>query len=149
MSFTVRRQTRRTFPIDQPSSPGEVCEVPLRTVREPGLVDEGAVAHRDHPVGGGGDPGVVGDDDQGLPGRVQALEEAQQLQGGRTVEVAGRLVGQDHQRVAYQRAGDRGPLPLAAGQRGGQELRPVAEPDLFEQFRGAPPGGRAGHQSVR
>ena len=73
-------------------------------------------------------PRVVGDDDQRLPGRVQAVEQPQHLQGGGAVEVAGRLVGQHHQRVVGQRPGDRDPLPLAAGQRRGQEPARSASP---------------------
>ena len=52
--------------------PGEVAEVARRAAGEPGLIDERPVAHRDQPVRGSGDPLVVGDDDQRLPGRVQA-----------------------------------------------------------------------------
>ena len=104
-----------------------------------GLVDEGAVAHRDHPVCGCRDPRVVGDDDQRLPGLVQALEEAEDVQGGGTVEVASGLVGEDNDRLVAQRPGDRDPLTLAARQGRGKEARPVGEPDPPQQDFCPPP----------
>jgi hypothetical protein len=81
----------------------------------------------------------VGDDDQRLPGLVQAVEQPEHLQGGLAVEVAGGFVGQDDERVVGQRPGDRGPLALAPGQRRGQEPRPVGQPDLLQQADGPPP----------
>ena len=123
----------------QSSSPTRAPSSPGGAAGQPGLVDEGAVAHRDQPVRGGRDPRVVGDDDQRLPGLVQALEEPEDVQGGGAVEVAGRLVGEDDQRFVAQRPGDRDPLPLAAGQRRGQEPRPVGEPDLLQQLLRPPP----------
>ena len=48
---------------------------------------------------------------------------------GVLVEVAGRLVGQQHRGLLDQGAGDRHPLLLAAGQFGGQVAEPLAEAD--------------------
>ena len=85
------------------------------------------------------------------PGLVQALEEPEDVEGGGAVQVAGRLVGEHDQRLVAQRPGDRDPLPLAAGQRGGQEPRPVGEPDPLQQLLRTPPGGprRASGQQRR
>jgi hypothetical protein len=103
---------------------------------QPGLLDEDAVAHRDQPVGGGRDAGVVGDDHERLPGRAQAIEEPEHVQGCGAVEVAGWLVGEDDARLVAERARNRDPLALAARERRGQMLGPVCEPDLFQQLRG-------------
>ena len=123
-SRTARRPTSRRRPTRSVLQPDEGAELPGGAAGQPGLVDERAVAHRDQPVRGGRDPRVVGDDDQRLPGLVQALEELQDVQGGGAVEVAGGFVGEDDQRLVAQRPGDRDPLPLAAGQRRGQEAAP-------------------------
>ena len=55
-----------------------------------------------------------------LPCRVQAVEDRHHLLRGGRVEVAGRLVGEDHGRVGDERARDRDPLLLAAGELGGR-----------------------------
>ena len=80
---------------------------------------------------------------QRLPGRAQALEEPQHVQGRGAVEVAGRLVGQDDQRLVAQRAGDGDPLALAARQRRRQMPGPVGEPDPFQQLGSRAAGPRA------
>jgi hypothetical protein len=82
---------------------------------------------------------------------VQDLEEPQDLEGGRAVEVAGRLVGEDDERLVGERPGDRDALALAAGQRRGQVIGARAEPDLAEQLDGPPsrPPGRASGQEGR
>ncbi len=122
-------------PWRQPSSPASAPRLPAGAAGQPRLVDERAVAHRDQPVGGGRDPLVVGDDDQGLPGRMQAVEQPEHLEGRGAVEVAGGLVGEDDERLVGQRAGDRDPLALPAGQRRGQVTGPVGKPDPLQQFR--------------
>src|SRR6266511_3326399 len=60
------------------------------------------------------------------------------------VEVGGGLVGQDDRRIVGERAGDRHPLLLAAGELLGPEAEPVAQPDAFQQGTGALVGGVAG-----
>jgi hypothetical protein len=115
------------------------------------LLDEGPVAHRDQAVGGGRDAGVVGDDEQRLSGRAQALEEPKHVEGGGAVEVASWFVGEDDERLVAERAGDRDPLPFAAGERRWQMLGAVGEPDLFQQLGGPAAGctGRAPCQQRR
>jgi hypothetical protein len=115
--------------------------VPGGAAGQPGLIHERPVAHADEPVGGGRDPRVVGDDDQRLPGLVQALEEPEHLQRCLTVEIARRLVREDHQRLVGEGAGNRDPLPLPARQRRRQEPGPVGEPDPLQQARSPPPCG--------
>ena len=52
------------------------------------------------------------------------------------IEVAGRLVGQQHLGLGDQRPGDRGALHLAAGQLARLVLQPVRQADHLEQLRG-------------
>ena len=59
---------------------------------------------------------VVGDQHERGAVGGQLVQEADHLAARLRVEVAGRLVGEDDQRALCQRAGDRDPLALAAGQ---------------------------------
>ena len=63
---------------------------------------------------------------------VQALEEVEDVAARRGVEVAGRLVGEDHRRVGDQRAGDGDALALTARQRVGSAIGQRREPDAVE-----------------
>ena len=65
-----------------------------------------------------------------------AEQEVGDLPAGRLVEIAGRLVGDQHQRIGRQRAGNRHALLLAAGQLAGIVGDAVAEPDRLELARG-------------
>ena len=64
----------------------------------------------------GGDLVVVGDHDDRRAGRVQLVQQREDVLAGAAVEVAGRLVGEHDRRPPEQRAGDRDPLALAARQ---------------------------------
>lgn len=97
------------------------------------LIEEDAVAHRDHLVGGRCDPRVVGDDHEGLPRFVEVVEQAEDVERRLAVQVAGGLVGQDQQRFVHQGPGHRDALALAAGQRGRHVGGPVGEPHLLQQ----------------
>ncbi len=59
---------------------------------------------------------------------------------GLLVEIAGRLVGQQHRRTHDERPGHRDALLLATRQHARAVRQPVAQPDTLEQFSGAPPG---------
>ena len=56
----------------------------------------GAVAHGQQSVGGRGDAGVVGHQDDGLSVPVEFVEQAKDVRGGRAVEVARRFVREQH-----------------------------------------------------
>ena len=74
------------------------------------------------------------------PVRVdQVARQRQHLVRGRLVEIAGRLVGEQQQRLHRQRAADRDPLLLAAGQLFGIAFQQTAEPEPLHQF--GMPGG--------
>ena len=61
------------------------------------------------------------------------------LVAGLRVELAGRLVGQDQDRLLDQRPGDRHPLLLAAGELVRPVVEPVAQADLRQQVDGPLP----------
>ena len=102
--------------------------------------DDLAVAEVDHAVGAGGGLGVMGDDDEGLPGLVQPSEQVEDRAAGDAVEVAGRLVGQKEGGLIDQGAGDGDALALAAGEFGGAVLEAMPEADVGEDVAGAVDG---------
>ena len=82
----------------------------------------------------GGEGRVVGrDDDRRAALRREAREEVDHVGAGLRVEVAGRLVGEDHARLDDERARDRDALLLAARELRRQVRRALDEPDLGEQ----------------
>ena len=88
------------------------------------VVDDPPVGQHEQPVGEGGGMRVVGDHHHRLPEVVDGV--AQQLEhvvGGFRVEIARRLVGEDHRRARDQRARHRDPLLLAPGELGGRWVR--------------------------
>jgi hypothetical protein len=74
-----------------------------------------AVGDLDNPMGvPGSQVGVVGDEDQRLPGCVELEQHSADLVAGSAVDRAGRLVREQHGGPVDERPGDRHPLPLAA-----------------------------------
>ena len=79
------------------------------------LAPDPAVRHDDYVVGSRGEIAVMGDDDHASA--IVACEVHQEplhVGAGDGVEVAGRLVGQDQQRIVGERAGDGNSLALSA-----------------------------------
>src|ERR1017187_8001503 len=74
------------------------------------------VADLDAPDGLGRHRWLVRDDDERRALRVQLAEQVDDACARRRVEIAGRLVGEDDGRFAYDRAGDGDALPLATRQ---------------------------------
>ena len=100
-----QRSRRRTAPRLGRGAPGVLPDRQL------------AVLHDPDPLGAAGDRAVVGDQDEGEPGVApQLLQQAHDVVPGSLVQVAGRLVGQQHLGLLDQGPGDRHPLLLAAGQ---------------------------------
>src|SRR5262249_41266865 len=130
-------------------------------------VHDPAVADVDLAAGRRRDLDVVGDQDDRPTRGVELLEEGEDLRAGGAVEVAGGLVGRGRRGVREDRPRARGPLLLAAGERGRLRAEPVAEPEPLEGGGGPgdtllPPdalveerrrdvveGARAGQQVVR
>src|SRR5512143_510605 len=85
------------------------------------LLDDATVQHADDAIGRVTDGDVVGDDHEGQAGLlVEHPHQLDDLAGLLAVEVAGRLVGPYDRRVVHERARDRDPLALAAGELLGQ-----------------------------
>ena len=103
-----------------------------------------AVADGDRPLDLLGDERVVGhDDDRRAELGVDPAEEPEDVMRGRAVELAGRLVGEEHRGLVGEGDGDRDPLLLAAGQALGAMSGPVGQADQAEQLErpGAPAAG--------
>jgi sphingomyelin phosphodiesterase acid-like 3 len=95
---------------------GRQGEIPHINERNYCRSEEPAIAHPDLSVGGAGDLGGVGDQDQGeASGLLEAVEEGQDLALVLAVEVAGGLVGEDQGRLVGQGPGDGHPLPFSHG----------------------------------
>ena len=75
----------------------------------------------------------MGDEQDRLPGGVQAPEELEHLVAAFAVERAGRLVGEQQRRLVGQGASDREPLALPAGEHSGQLGGLVADAQQVEQ----------------
>jgi hypothetical protein len=113
-------------------------------------VDDRSVAHRDPARSARGEARVVRRDDHRRAAALgEACEQVDHLGAGLRVEVACRLVGEDHARLIAERAGDRDALLLAARQVGGEVGHPVGEPDLAEEGDGALPERLASHAGGR
>src|SRR5438876_2331199 len=99
-----------------------------------GLVaDNDAVFERDDPFGVGGDVGIMGDDDDRHALTVQLDEQLHDRLSGVGVERAGRLVGEQEQRLVDDGARDRHALLLAARELIGQVVHAIAEADPLER----------------
>ena len=109
MAQRIERGRERTRPFLSDYDSG----VRGRALRQRILFDP-AVANRDHAMGVGGDVGFVRDEDDGVAGAVQAIEERHDFDAGLRIEVAGRLVGEQDRRVVDQRARDGDALALTA-----------------------------------
>ena len=110
--------------------------------------DEHAVADAQDAFRLRGDAVVVRDEQHRHPVLVaHAAEQVEDLRAGLGVERAGRLVREQQPRPVRERARDRDPLALAAGERRRIAVDPLAEPDLDEQL--ARPRARARRATAR
>jgi hypothetical protein len=83
-----------------------------------------------------GHGGIVGDDEHGHAQLgVSRLQAAEHIAGRGTVQLAGRLVGQQQERGVGQRGGDRGALLLAAGHLVGPPVGAVRDAQRAQQLR--------------
>src|ERR1035437_1263396 len=70
---------------------------------------------------------IVGDENQRFALGVQFIEHLHDFHAGGGIEIAGGLVGQNHERIVDQRAGDGDALLLAAGKFKRFMIEPVFE----------------------
>jgi hypothetical protein len=75
---------------------------------------QGAVFHQQLTPGAGAQGAVVGDHDQRHALAVERFEQAHDFLAGGAIEVAGRLVGENHRRLHDRCAGDGHALALSA-----------------------------------
>src|SRR5436190_2381433 len=79
---------------------------------------------------------VVRGDQHGRAPRVDLAEQVHDLEREVRIEVAGRLVGEDDHRIVDERARDRDPLLLAAGELHRIRVHPVLQPDPLQHLEG-------------
>ena len=119
-----------------PALPGPALLGP--TLAGAALLGQHPVADRDPPAGVRGHRGVVGDHHDREARFVQLVEQIHDRGRVPRIQVPGRLVAQQQARPVHQRPRDRHPLALPAGQRGGQRVEPVAEPDRVQRIDRGP-----------
>ena len=71
------------------------------------------------------------------PGTVEGIEQVHNVVAGGGVEIAGRLVGQNHMRVVDQSSRDRHPLLLSSRKLRGPVAEPAREADQLRQLEAA------------
>ena len=99
-----------------------------------GVVDQRAIAEEDHAIRPGGVPCLVGDQDAGRPAVASVPQHAEYELAGLAVERARGLVGENQPPRADQRASDRDPLLLAAGELIREAVGELIEADLRERL---------------
>ena len=131
---SARSATRMTSarPHDAPARASRPRRCPLRAI----FLDQ-AVAHDDHALGVGRDVRLVGDQHDRDAVAGERAEQRHHLVAGARIEVAGRLVGQHQARLVDQRARDRDPLLLPAGELAGMVVQAVAQADPLQRGRRA------------
>src|SRR5205823_14807488 len=99
------------------------------------FLDDVAVCEEEDAVGERGRVRVVRDHHGRLAELVdRGAQEAQDFVTGVRVEVAGRLVGEEHTRPREKRPGDGYALLLSAGQLGRPVLAPVGDADRLKKL---------------
>ncbi len=91
---------------------------------------------------------LVGDEDDGVAGLVELVEEGHDLFRCLRIEVAGGFVGEKNRRPVDQRPGHRHPLSLAAGQFVGLVFDAVGQSNPFEGLERPLPAFGGGHSCV-
>ncbi len=98
--------------------------------------DDLAIPETQHPARVARHFRFVRHDQDGDAGLVEFLEQLHDLHARGGVEGAGGLIGQQHDRRVYERAGDGDPLLLSAGELCGDVSHAVTEPHPFERRLG-------------
>ena len=99
------------------------------------LVAHSAITDHEDPVGVGGRPCVVGDEHDRLAQPVARVpQQIEDLDAGREVEVAGRLVGEEDRRRRGERAGKGHSLLLTGAQLVRTSIRLVDQPDEAQEL---------------
>jgi hypothetical protein len=97
--------------------------------------DDCAVAETDDALSTGGEPEIVGhENDRRTRLPVERLEEVDDAASTVSIEIPGRLVGEQDARGVRECPGDRDALLLTAGELAWKVVQPVGEPDAAEQL---------------
>ena len=87
------------------------------------------------PAGGaGGDGGIVGDEDNGVPVCMELVEQGEDVLGCGGIESCGWLIGEEYAGISGERAGDGNALLLTAGEFAGTVGSAFGEADSCEQL---------------
>src|SRR5438034_7638999 len=117
----------------EPTAVRRVSRGDLVLVTDPFL--EPAVPHADHTRCLGRDRDVMRDEDHGVALlRGESPQQRHDLLAGRRIEISGRLVGEENMRLVCQRARNRDPLLLTAGELRREVLRPAGKTDRLQQL---------------
>ena len=95
------------------------------------LLVQPPILNANHTAGGGGNLRVVGNNQHGTAGRVNALQNLNDLGAVVAVQVAGGLVGKNQRRARGEGASNGATLLLTAGQVPGADAGAVAQPQKF------------------
>ena len=95
------------------------------------LLVQPPILNADHAAGGGGNLRVVGNHQHGTAGRVNALQNLNDLGAIVAVQVAGGLVGKNQRRARGEGTSNGAALLLAAGEVAGADAGAVAQPQKF------------------
>src|SRR5438876_10541543 len=97
---------------------------------------DSTVAETDGAMSVGGNVVVVGEKDEGLTLVVKLVEETKDLSVRKRIEIARGFVGEDHQGIVVERAGDGDALLLAAGKFEGFVVEAILQANEDGQSRG-------------
>ena len=100
-----------------------------------GVAFDSTVTETDGAMSVGGNIVIMGDEDEGFALLVELIEEAQDLGTRGRIEIARGFVGQDHQRVVDEGAGDGDALLLTTGKLEGFVVEAVLQSDEEGQAR--------------
>ena len=95
------------------------------------LLVQPPILNADHAAGGGGNLRVVGNHQHGTAGRVNALQNLNDLGAIVAVQVAGRFVGKNQRRSRGEGTSNGAALFLTAGEVAGADAGAVAQPQKF------------------
>ena len=101
------------------------------------LIDDLAIGKFDGTLGTRGQIIVVSDHEDRFSGLRQVLKEMEDHFGGLRIQVAGRLIRGEQDRIVCQGAGNGHTLLLSAGQGIGKTVRLVCHAHQLEQVHGA------------
>ena len=110
--------------------------------------DDATVADLDDALRLLGDLALVGDEDDGVAGRRQLMEQLHDLGTGPGVERARGFVGKHDATTVHQRARDRHALLLAAGELAGAMVKAFGQPQRGQELLGALMAARGRHARV-